>query len=327
MKKLFNLVKNPSVDCCNAMRCKVKEPLSIVDGGLWDGSDKDIWLCDEHLEKYQKYSQTVEVAAEDTIKGFLEEYKNRPSQISTEEILNNDPIAAEAIIESTQLAMDYARADLVLVSNSSIDRAFQDLPITVHTEQAKIAKQAAEDLEIVDKESLEFANDLVASVHKEEKLFKLGVDAVKKPLNALKKYIREQIKQPEMDYTEAKRLVNSKISIFLREAKQAAQQAMSAGKHEEAQKHDIETPSNVCMRTKREYTIKNDGKNLPVEFLLPDETKAEGIVRIIPREFCRPNYDLINELVQKHGKTIEIPDVEVIEYEEAQMKPGRQVGY
>lgn len=302
MKKLFSLVKNPSVDCCNAMRCRVKEPLSQVDSVLWNGPNQEIWLCDQHLEEYRKHlSRTVEF--------FVDEN------------------TTENVTEATQLPMEYVKTDSVQVSNSSIDRAFQDLPITVHTEQAQVAKQAAEDLEIVDKESLEFANDLVASVHKEEKLFKEGVSAVKKPLNALKKYIQEQIKQPETHYAEAKKLVNSKISMFLREAQQAAQQAMNEGKHEEVQKLDIETPSNVCMRTKREYTIKNDGKNLPVEFLLPDETKAEGIVRIIPREFCRPNYDLINELVQRHGKTIEIPDIEVIEYEEAQMKPGRKMGY
>jgi hypothetical protein len=305
MKKLFSLVKNPSVDCCNAMRCQTKEPLSSVTD-IWNYSNQEIWLCDRHLKEYQKHL---------------------PHTVKQTNPIGYNSETCE-VVKSTQLAMDYAKADLVQVSNSSIDRAFQDLPITVHTEQAKVAKQAATDLEIINQESLEFANDLVASVHKEEKLFKAGVDAVKKPLNALKKYIQEQIKQPETDYKEAKKLVNSKISVFMREAQQVAQQAMNEGKHEEVQTLDIETPSNVCMRTKREYAIKNDGKNLPVEFLLPDETKAEGIVRIIPRELCRPNYDLINDLVQKHGKTIEIPDVEVIEYEEAQMKPGRrEVGY
>jgi hypothetical protein len=307
MSKLFNIVQKSKEGQCDAMRCSATENLTYIEGGMVFG--RPVMLCEKHLEQFGKW---------------MGEHPTDPIAYIGDEKVAINPDAPQQI-DLPLATVEIKPSDGV--STSSLGMALRDLPIDVHTEQSALVRQVAEELEITDQTTLNEANELIAIVHSQEKEFKAGVDAVKKPINQLKKYVQDRTKQLAEDYATAKKTLNSKISTYLRDEKARQNAAQEAGNHEAVQQHAVETPSNVCTVTKREYSIKNDGANLPIDFLVPDETKIEAIVRLLPREYLRPNYDLIESLVKQHGRDIEIPDVEVIEYEETRMKPIREMGY
>jgi len=171
------------------------------------------------------------------------------------------------------------------------------------------------------------ADELLSMVHQEEKALKAEVAAMYKPIKdaatATKKRLDSWFGPTLQFYAEAKTTLKEKIGDFIRLEKAKEDVALATGDHETAALCATEASENVRLKREYEYVIENDGINLPIQFLTPNEDRNLEIVQLLPRELLIPNYDLISALVKEHGTLLEIPDVRVIMIEKVQMKGKR----
>lgn len=194
--------------------------------------------------------------------------------------------------------------------------------IKTHLEQAKELLEISNNFHITDQESYSAADEVLAIVHQGEKDLKAEKEKAKKPLRETGKVIDSWFKEPLDLYKEAKQWLKDRMSGFLSAQKSRQEVALMTGDHETAQQYVTDPSDHTRLAVKFDYAIENDGANLPLEFWVPDETKNDEIVKLLPRNLLRPNYDLISAIVKEHGEILEIPDVIVIRSEELVMKGG-----
>lgn len=307
--KLFKITQKRTEGKCDAMRCPSPE---ITPGHKHPMVEYPVNLCERHVRELEEYNF---------------KHRNDPSQTQT-----------KTQTEDTQLSLDYEKEsdntsivktkhigqlENILVANLAV----QSGAVESREENAKILHSIAMEIKINDEESKQQVDQLLSIIHEDEKKLKKEIDAMYKPVkdaatntrNTLKSWFGTTLEF----YEESKIILKEKLGDFIRLEKAKADVLLAQGEHEKAKECLTEPTENVSVVRKYTYAIQNEGKNLPIELLVPDEAQNDEITKLLPRNLLRPNYDLINALVQEHGKLIEIPDVMVILEEDIRMKGKR----
>lgn len=299
--KLFRITQKRTEGKCDAMRCSSTE---ITEGHEHPMVSYPVNLCERHVKELEEYNfKNKNGESKDNFKYKMGE--SEPKQLSLP--LNETDDSLENI----------------LVSNLAI----QNDVVESREENAKIMHGIVMEIEVVDKKTRDQVDELASIIHKEEKELKKEIDAMYKPVKDAATNTRNKLKSwfgPTLEfYDEAKAICKEKLGDFMRLEKAKADVALAEGEHEKAAEYLTEPTENVSVIRKHDYAIQNDGINLPLEFLVPDEAKNDEIVKLLPRELLRPNYEYINKLVQEHGNLLEIPDVMVIMQEDVRMRGKR----
>jgi len=286
MTKLFKLVQKSTPGQCDAMRCKEE---SIGETDYIDG--RKAQLCELHMRDLQRYAGSTEPVESATLTTTV---------VPTDSLEN------------------------ILVSNLAVKSG----AVESREETAKEIHGIALAIKVINIDSRDKADQLLSLVHEEEKKLKAEVNAMYKPIKDAAKATKNRLDSwfgPTLDfYTEAKSALKEKLGSFLRAEKAKEDVALATGDHEAAALCATEASENVRLKRSYNYAILNDGKNLPLELLAPDDTKNAEIVKLLPREMLIPNYDLISALVKEHGDMLDIPDVRIILVEDIQMKGKRK---
>ncbi|MBW2672104.1 MAG: hypothetical protein JRD89_01645 [Deltaproteobacteria bacterium] len=183
-------------------------------------------------------------------------------------------------------------------------------PEAMALEKAEFAKEelvGIKSLEIDSQEDLDFANEILAEVKKKFKEIDAEEKGVTQPINASLKKIRDWFRPAKTAYTEAEKILKSKILagieaiqarqdaalLALQEAHKEQNVAATASALAVVQESAIEQPSNVSVIKKWAYRV--------VDFAL------------VPREYCAPSPELLKAAVKASDGTIKIPGVEIFE--------------
>lgn len=317
--KLFRIPDKRTEGQCNAMRCTKTE--GLTSGWKHPEEIDPVTLCERHANELKAYIAATQdndnvqmnVGGEQINTNISTE---KPTDVTRETIKKRDADREQNLSQPHSL-------ENILTKNLAIESG----AIESRQETAEKINSIAVAIKVVDKDTRDKADQLAALVHAEEKAIKAEINAMYRPVKDAAKATKERLDSwfgPTLNfYSEAKVILKEKLSTFLNAERERENKALEEGKVEVAKECVTDKSENVRTTVKREYAIKNNGINLPTQFLVPDETKNDDIVKLLPRELLRPNYDLINTVVQEHGKRVNIPDVEVIEYEDVQMKGVR----
>lgn len=191
-------------------------------------------------------------------------------------------------------------------------------------EQAQESLAIAEQLDISDNDSYALADQLVAQIFEDTKRLKKDKETAKKPLRDVGKIIDEWFAAPLGLYTRALDLLKGRMGAYQTACAQAKTAAVEAEDHDAIVEAMVEPAANTRVKVRYEYAVKNNGAALPLDLLAPDETRMDEIVKLLPRELLRPNYELIRQLVDEYGDQLDLPDIEIIPVSEVQMKGGRK---
>ena len=308
--KLINIPAKRTKGQCNAMRCTQTE--GLTSGWHHPLEDDPITLCERHANELKAYiastkeNEVVELG--DSLDNAQTTVQEQPQDVTRETILARDKKREENSLEN------------VLLKNLAVRSG----AIESRQETAEKINSIAVAIQINDRETRDKADQLVALVHQEEKAIKAEIAAMYKPVKDAAKATKDRLDSwfgATLDfYSEAKVILKEKLGVFLKEETERETKALAEGNHEAAAECVTDASKNVRYKSTFEYAIQNEGINLPAQFLVPDETKNDDIVKLLPRQLLRPNYELISAIVKEHGNRVTIPDVLVIEQKEAQMK-------
>lgn len=303
--KLFKITQKRTEGQCDAMRCSSQE---ITQGHKHPVAEYPVNLCERHVRELKEYNF---------------KHKNDPPQTQTEASqlsLNYEKESDNTSIIKTKHS---DHLENILVSNLAV----QSGAIKSREENARTLHSIAMEIKISDEASKQQVDQLLSIIHEDEKKLKKEIDAMYKPVKDAATNTRNKLKSwfgTTLEfYEESKAVLKEKLGDFIRLEKAKADVLLSQGEHEKAKECLTEPTENISVIRKYTYAIQNEGKNLPIELLVPDEAQNDEIVKLLPRDKLRPNYDLINSLVQEHGKLIEIPDVMIILEEDIRMKGKR----
>lgn len=289
--KLFKIVQKHVSGQCDAMRCKdgAVDVDEYVDG-------TPVNLCTLHSQDLKRYKHSISQISE-------------PTQIEKPCETN---IVPEGSLEN------------ILVSNLAVKTG----AIESREETARQIHEVALAIRVQNIDTRDKADQLLSLIHEEDKALKNEVAAMYKPVKDAAKATKARLDSwfgPTLEfYAQAKEALKEKLGDFIRLEKAKEDVALATGDHDTAAKCVTDASENVRLKRTYEYSIINDGKNLPLDFLVPDNTKNAEIVSLLPRELLIPNHVLISALVKEHGTLLEIPDVQIIMQEEVQMKGKRK---
>lgn len=319
--KLFNIPAKRTKGQCDAMRCTQTE--SLTPGWHHPLEDDPVTLCERHANELKAYIASTK--AEDYVSNAEVIQEDNRSKISIKPFKNIvENISSKETDRTMALGMIPPRTlESILTDNLAVRSG----AIESRQETAEKINSIAVAIQISDRETRDKADQLVALVHQEEKAIKAEIAAMYKPVKDAAKATKDRLDSwfgATLDfYSEAKVILKEKLGAFLKEETERETKALEEGNHEMAAECVTDASENVRYKSTFEYAIQNEGINLPAQFLVPDETQNDDIVKLLPRSMCRPNYDLISAIVKEHGNRVTIPDVLVIEQKEAQMKGVR----
>jgi hypothetical protein len=284
--KLFKIAQKKTEGQCHAMRCQEPptEQAMYIDGA-------EVELCERHAKDLAKYKAA-----------------NPPTDLQT----RTTPAPLAPVGDS--LAN-------VLVNNLAIETG----AIQSREETAKTLNDHAANMLVTSADTRDKADKLLKIIHEEEKALKKEVDRMYKPIKDAAKSTRTQLNEwfgPALEfYAEAKADLKEKLGTFIREQKAKEDALLASGDHEAAAQCVTEASEHVSVKRTYQYSVKDFGA-VPLELMVPSPYKTEEIVKLLPLDMLVPNYDLIKQLVDKHGKQLEIPGVKITLEEKINMKSG-----
>jgi hypothetical protein len=262
-------------------------------GGINYTDGSEVLLCQRHVKELEKYYT-----------------KNPP----TEQSENTDLVPT---------LPDDGSLENILVNNLHV----QSGAIQAREETAHQVYDVALEMLVTNIESRDRADELLGLVHQEEKAIKKERDAMYAPVKDAAKATRERLDSwfgPTLEfYAEAKSALQDKIGTFIRAEKAKEDVALATGDHETAAQCATEASENISLKRTYNYHIP-DFNAVPLELMIPNPSRNDEIVKLLPREMLIPNYDLIRAAVTEHGDQLEIPGVKIILDETVQMRKGRK---